>query len=190
MTSLLLFGPPGTGQDDARADRRKYDAQALCESQRRPRGREGHPRTGGRRPRAPTPPRPGHDPVRRRGPPLQQGAAGRPPAARPKTGRSVFIGATTENPYFEVNKALVSRSRIFELQPLTQDDLRNVVRQALTDPDRGYGTRTVRLDDDALDHLVNTANGDARSLLGALELAVETDACGRRWRRRYRPRCR
>ncbi len=95
-----------------------------------------------------------------------------------ENGTVVFIGATTENPYFEVNKALVSRSRIFELQPLSEDDLRNVVRQALADADRGYGTRAVRIDDDALDHLVNTANGDARSLLGALELAVETTPAG------------
>jgi putative ATPase len=91
-----------------------------------------------------------------------------------ENGTVVFIGATTENPYFEVNKALVSRSRIFELRPLTEDDLRGVVRQALADTERGYGDRRVDIDDDALDHLVNTANGDARSLLGALELAVET----------------
>ena len=89
-------------------------------------------------------------------------------------GLIVLIGATTENPYFEVNKALVSRSRIFELRPLTEDDLRAVARHALADTERGYGALAVTLDDDALDHLVNTANGDARSLLGALELAVET----------------
>ena len=91
-----------------------------------------------------------------------------------ENGTVVFVGATTENPYFEVNKALVSRSRIFELRPLSEDDLRAVARNALADAERGYGTRHVVLDDDALDHLVNTANGDARSLLGALELAVET----------------
>ncbi len=91
-----------------------------------------------------------------------------------ENGTVTFIGATTENPYFEVNKALVSRSRLFELHTLTEDDLRQVVRQTLADPERGYGTRDVRVDDDALDHLVSTANGDARSLLNALELAVET----------------
>ncbi|HEX8386457.1 MAG TPA: replication-associated recombination protein A, partial [Rubricoccaceae bacterium] len=91
-----------------------------------------------------------------------------------ENGTVVFVGATTENPYFEVNKALVSRSRIFELRPLTEDDLRAVARHALADSERGYGGLAVTLDDDALDHLVNTANGDARSLLGALELAVET----------------
>ncbi|HIG75832.1 MAG TPA: AAA family ATPase [Bacteroidetes bacterium] len=91
-----------------------------------------------------------------------------------ENGTVTFVGATTENPYFEVNKALVSRSRIFELQPLTEADLAEIARQSLADPSRGYGGRSVRLDDDALAHLVSTANGDARSLLGALELAVET----------------
>jgi putative ATPase len=91
-----------------------------------------------------------------------------------ENGTVTFIGATTENPYFEVNKALVSRSRVFELRTLTEDDLRAVARQALEDPRRGYGNRKVEVTDDALDHLVATANGDARSLLNALELAVET----------------
>ncbi len=91
-----------------------------------------------------------------------------------ENGTVVLIGATTENPYFEVIKALVSRSRIFELHALTEDDLRAVVNRALTDRTRGYGHLDVRLEEDALDHLVDTANGDARSLLNALELAVET----------------
>ena len=91
-----------------------------------------------------------------------------------ENGTVVLIGATTENPYFEVNKALVSRSRVFQLKPLTEDDLRRVAAQALADRDRGYGAKRVRLEDDALDHLVGVANGDARSLLNALELAVET----------------
>lgn len=91
-----------------------------------------------------------------------------------ENGTVILIGATTENPFFEVNKALVSRSRIFQLVPLTEDDLRKVAAQALADSERGYGTRTVDLREDALDHLVNVANGDARALLNALELAVET----------------
>ena len=91
-----------------------------------------------------------------------------------ENGTVVFIGATTENPYFEVIKALVSRSRIFALKSLDEDDLRRVARHALDDGERGYGRLTVHLDDEALDHLVSTANGDARSLLNALELAVET----------------
>jgi len=93
-----------------------------------------------------------------------------------ENGTVILIGATTENPYFEVNKALVSRSRIFQLKPLTEDDLFAVARQALADPERGYGRLNVRIDDDALAHLVDVANGDARGVLNALELAVETTA--------------
>ncbi len=91
-----------------------------------------------------------------------------------ENGTVVLIGATTENPFFEVNKALVSRSRIFQLKPLEPADLYRVVAQALGDGDRGYGDRPVALEPTALDHLVNVANGDARALLNALELAVET----------------
>ena len=89
-------------------------------------------------------------------------------------GTIILIGATTENPYFEVNKALVSRSRIFQLRPLTEDDLRAIALQALNDPERGYGNLKVALQPEALDHLVDVANGDARGVLNALELAVET----------------
>ncbi len=98
-----------------------------------------------------------------------------------ENGTVVLIGATTENPYFEVNKALVSRSRVFQLKPLTDGDLRRVAAQALADPNRGFGKLDVQLEDDALEHLVAVANGDARSLLNALELAVTTtppDASG------------
>jgi putative ATPase len=91
-----------------------------------------------------------------------------------ENGTVILIGATTENPYFEVNRALVSRSRIFQLTPLTEEDLRAVARAAVTDAERGYGAWKVTLSDDALDHLVKIANGDARSLLNAIELAVET----------------
>ena len=89
-------------------------------------------------------------------------------------GTVTFIGATTENPYFEVNDALVSRSRVFELEPLGEEDLRQVAAMALTDAERGYGDRDVEVTGAALDHLIDTANGDARSVLNALELAVET----------------
>ncbi len=91
-----------------------------------------------------------------------------------ENGTVILIGATTENPYFEVNKPLVSRSRIFQLRLLNPDELKAVARQALTDPGRGYGKRNVALDEAALEHLVDVSNGDARSLLNALELAVET----------------
>ncbi|MHC5862199.1 AAA family ATPase [Nostoc sp.] len=91
-----------------------------------------------------------------------------------ENGTIILIGATTENPFFEVNKALVSRSRIFQLQELTDKDLYKIVEQTLADSERGYGKLTVQIDTDALAHLVNVANGDARSLLNALQLAVET----------------
>ncbi|MCA9933947.1 MAG: AAA family ATPase [Ardenticatenaceae bacterium] len=95
-----------------------------------------------------------------------------------ENGTIILIGATTENPYFEVNKALVSRSRIFQLKPLTEDDLLQIARQALADAERGYGALPVHIDDDALAHLVDVANGDARGVLNALELAVETTGRG------------
>jgi putative ATPase len=91
-----------------------------------------------------------------------------------ENGTIVLIGATTENPFFEVNKALVSRSRLFQLKPLTAADLRQVLIQALQDDTRGYGKLKVSIEEEAIDHLANVANGDARSLLNALELAVET----------------
>lgn len=90
-----------------------------------------------------------------------------------ENGTVIFIGATTENPYFEVNKALVSRSRVFELKSLTHDDLALVADAALHD-ERAYANVAVDMDPDAREHLISTANGDARSLLNALELAVET----------------
>jgi putative ATPase len=99
-----------------------------------------------------------------------------------ENGIVILVGATTENPYFEVNKALVSRSRVFQLRPLTTDDLRSVAAMALADPERGYGNLDVLLAPQALDHLIDVANGDARGVLNALELAVETtppDAAGR-----------
>lgn len=91
-----------------------------------------------------------------------------------ENGTIVLVGATTENPYFEVNKALVSRSRLFQLKLLEPEDLCAVAHQALSDLDRGYGHRSVRLEPAALEHLVDVAGGDARTLLNALELAVET----------------
>jgi len=91
-----------------------------------------------------------------------------------ENGTIILIGATTENPYFEVIKSLVSRSRIFELRHLSEDDLRLVAHHALTDTERGYGGLQVQIDNEALEHLVNVANGDARGVLNALELAVET----------------
>lgn len=91
-----------------------------------------------------------------------------------ENGTVILIGATTENPYFEVNAALVSRSRIFQLKKLEDKDLFNIARQALEDKERGYGRYEIEFEEGALEHLVSVAAGDARSLLNALELAVET----------------
>ncbi|MGL4986696.1 MAG: AAA family ATPase [Treponemataceae bacterium] len=91
-----------------------------------------------------------------------------------ENGTIILVGATTENPFFEVNKALVSRSRIFQLVPLTKEDLYNVAKMAINDVERGYGNWNVCFEEKALQHLVETANGDARCLLNALELAIQT----------------
>ncbi len=89
-------------------------------------------------------------------------------------GTVILIGATTENPYFSVISPLVSRSRIFQLEPLTEDDLREILQRALDAPERGYGEIKVDVSDEAMGHIVNMAGGDARNALNALELAVET----------------
>ena len=91
-----------------------------------------------------------------------------------ENGTVILIGATTENPYFEVIKALVSRSRIFALTKLTEKDLYQVLDRALQDEERGYGKHKIIISDEARAHLVDVANGDARGVLNALELAVET----------------
>ena len=91
-----------------------------------------------------------------------------------ENGTVILIGATTENPYFEVNAALVSRSRIFQLRKLEEKDLERILSDALSDKERGYGKYHVSIDDDAKKHLIEVSAGDARSLLNALELAVET----------------
>ena len=91
-----------------------------------------------------------------------------------ENGTIILIGATTENPYFEVNSALVSRSRIFQLKQLTSENLHQVALQAVSDKERGYGRWKVSFQEGALEHLVKTADGDARSILNSLQLAVET----------------
>ena len=85
-----------------------------------------------------------------------------------------LIGATTENPYFEVNNALLSRCRIFELKPLEKDDLIHIMDRALKDKERGLGDIDIAIDNDAKEFLADMANGDARSVLNALELAYLT----------------
>ncbi|WP_075858171.1 AAA family ATPase [Carboxydothermus pertinax] len=91
-----------------------------------------------------------------------------------EAGTLVLIGATTENPYFEVNAPLLSRSRIFEFKPLSEKNIKEIVKRALTDKERGLGEYNVELAEDALSHLVTMAAGDARAALNGLELAVLT----------------
>lgn len=89
-------------------------------------------------------------------------------------GTVTLIGATTENPYFEVNSALISRSRIFELRPLSAESIGILIDRALTDTKKGVGAFHGYIDEDARDFLSHTANGDARAALNAIELAVLT----------------
>lgn len=89
-------------------------------------------------------------------------------------GTIILIGATTENPFFEVNAALLSRSQIFQLQPLSYDDMARILQIALEDEVNGYGELSIILNEDAKDHLIQYSAGDARRLLNALELAVKT----------------
>src|SRR5574344_3096960 len=89
-------------------------------------------------------------------------------------GTLILIGATTENPYFEVNGALLSRSRIFELKPLSTDNLRTLIDKALTDPDKGLGKQRADITDEGKTFLAERTGGDAREALNALELAVLT----------------
>ncbi|RME95788.1 MAG: replication-associated recombination protein A [Verrucomicrobia bacterium] len=89
-----------------------------------------------------------------------------------------LIGATTHNPFFFVNSPLVSRSQIFELQPLSREDILELLRRALADPERGLGHLKLRVDDEALAHLAELSDGDARKALNALEIAALTTPPG------------
>jgi putative ATPase len=95
-----------------------------------------------------------------------------------ENGAILLIGATTENPYFEVIGALVSRSRVFQLLPLTFEQTGKILDRALSDSERGYGTRHVEMTPEAREHLINISGGDARNALNALELAVESTPIG------------
>lgn len=89
-------------------------------------------------------------------------------------GTLVLIGATTENPYFEVNGALISRSSIFELHPLDKEDVKTIIRRAVYDTEKGMGSYGAEIDDDALEFLADIAGGDARNALNAVELGILT----------------
>jgi putative ATPase len=91
-----------------------------------------------------------------------------------ENGTITLIGATTENPYFEVIGALVSRSRVFQLRTLRDEDVQSLLERALADTELGYGGKVVNLHPESSRHLINVAGGDARNALNALELAVET----------------
>ncbi len=93
-------------------------------------------------------------------------------------GTLILIGATTENPYFEVNGALISRSRIFELKPLGKEDIKELIRRAVYDKERGMGAYGGEIDEEALEFLADAANGDARAALNAVELGILTTERG------------
>ena len=89
-------------------------------------------------------------------------------------GTLILIGATTENPYFEVNGALISRSSVFELRPLSIEDVKTVIKRAVYDVQKGMGSYRAEIDEDALDFLADIAGGDARNALNAIELGILT----------------
>ncbi|MCR5800224.1 MAG: replication-associated recombination protein A [Lachnospiraceae bacterium] len=89
-------------------------------------------------------------------------------------GTVILIGATTENPYFEVNGALISRSHIFELKPLSRDNIKTLILRAVNDTEKGMGAYNAVIDDDALEGLADISEGDARHALNAIELAILT----------------
>ncbi len=89
-------------------------------------------------------------------------------------GTITLIGATTENPYFEVNSALISRSMIFELKPISNEDIKTLINRAVYDKERGMGSYDAVIDDDAVEFLAEMSNGDARHVLNAVELGVLT----------------
>ena len=89
-------------------------------------------------------------------------------------GTIILIGATTENPYFEVNGALLSRSVIFELRALGKEDIKTLLCRAVSDREKGMGAYNAEMDDDALEFLADVANGDARAALTAIELGILT----------------
>src|SRR5439155_5537719 len=95
-----------------------------------------------------------------------------------ESGTVRLIGATTHNPFFFVNSPLVSRSQIFELRPLSEADLYELLQRALADPERGLGHLKIDAEETALRHLAKIADGDGRKALNALEIAVLTTAPG------------
>lgn len=93
-------------------------------------------------------------------------------------GTIILIGATTENPYFEVNGALISRSSIFELRPLEKEDIKTLIKRAVYDKEKGMGSYGAKIDEDALEFLADVSGGDARNALNAVELGILTTKRG------------
>lgn len=93
-------------------------------------------------------------------------------------GTVILIGATTENPYFEVNSALISRSGIFELKPLEKEDIKTLLRRAVNDTEKGMGSFRAQIDEEALEFLADMSGGDARNALNAVELGILTTERG------------
>ena len=91
-------------------------------------------------------------------------------------GTIILIGATTENPFFEVKKAIISRSTVFQLYPLESKNIKNIINNAISDKERGFGNLNIKIEDEALDFIAEASGGDARIALNALELAVLTSA--------------
>lgn len=91
-----------------------------------------------------------------------------------ESGRIIMIGATTENPYISINPAIRSRTQIFEVTPLSEKEMTTAIQYALADKERGLGNEAIELDDNALQHLARSTNGDLRSALNSLELAVKS----------------
>lgn len=91
-----------------------------------------------------------------------------------EAGNITLIGATTQNPYFYINPTILSRSQVFQFQPLTDDDLKKVILNALKDPDRGFGKLNINITEEAMKHLIQASGGDTRRVLNGLELSVLT----------------
>ena len=163
--SMMLYGPPGIGQDDAGADRRLRRPRGV-------RGGVGRERRAGRgagddRARDRAPPR---DRASRRSSSSTRSTASTRPSRTPccpavEEGLVTLIGATTENPFFEVNSALLSRSQIYELRPLTVEHVRDLLERALADGERGIADPPA-VDAEALEYLAQRSGGDARTAYG------------------------